>query len=144
MDLEPVPGLERVSFRLGADEDILVALEGEEMEPPELSVEELPVSVVQLSSLGATVLAGEDGVFIDVRERSFRVSAGSFFQVNTPMAAAMVGHILKSLPVDSSKVVLDLYCGGRAVQRLPGPTGWRGGRRGSFAFRLRRFCRQPG
>ena len=111
LDLEPVPGLERVSFRLGADEDILVALEGEEMEPPELSVEALPVSVVQLSSLGATVLAGEDGVFIDVLERSFRVSAGSFFQVNTRMAALMVGHILESLPVDSSKVVLDLYCG---------------------------------
>lgn len=111
LDLEFIPGLERISLRLGVDDDIVVALEGEELQSPELSVEELPVSVVQLSSEGATVLAGDEAVYIEVLERAFRVSAGSFFQVNTAMAAQMVEHVLMLLAPQPDQTVLDLYCG---------------------------------
>jgi len=110
LDLEPVPGLERISLRLGLDEDILVALEGEKQQAPELSVED-QVSVVQLSEKGATVLAGDEAVYLEVLGRTFRVSAGSFFQVNTPMAERMVEHVLDLLAPGRDQVVLDLYSG---------------------------------
>jgi len=103
--------LERISMRLGAGDEILLALEGDEMEAPEVSIEELPVSVVYLGPGGSLVMAGDDAVVMVVLERPFRVSAGSFFQVNTPMAEAMVGHVLGLLDPQPNQVVLDLYCG---------------------------------
>ncbi len=109
--LEPVPGLERVALRLGADGEILLALEGDELECPEVSVEELPVSAVYLGPAGSLVLAGADGLALEVLGRAFRVSAGSFFQVNTPMAGKMVQHVLELLAPQTQDVVLDLYCG---------------------------------
>ena len=111
LDLEPVPGLERIALRLGADGEILLALEGDELEVPELSVEELPVSVVYLGPAGALVLAGGESLVMEVLERPFRVSAGSFFQVNTPMAEALVRHVLALLEPQPDQVVLDLFCG---------------------------------
>jgi 23S rRNA (uracil1939-C5)-methyltransferase len=48
---------------------------------------------------------------MEVLGRAFRVSAGSFFQVNTRMAEAMVTHLLEVLPLSPEKTVLDLYCG---------------------------------
>jgi len=109
LDLEPVPGLERIGLRAGSDEDILLTLVSDE--PFEFNVEDLPLSAVQVGSGGSMVLAGSDYVFIDVLERSFRVSAESFFQVNTAMAANMVEHIIANLSISPSDIVLDVYCG---------------------------------
>ncbi len=113
LDLEPVPGLERVALRAGADEtsDLLMVLEGSTLEAPELSVEELPVSVVHQGPGGTLVLAGDDALVQEVNGRAFRVSAGSFFQVNIPQAEQMVKHVLSLVPEWAGKAVLDLYCG---------------------------------
>lgn len=113
LDLEPVPGLERVALRAGADEtgDLLMVLEGSTLEAPELSVEELPVSVVHQGPGGTLVLAGDDALVQEVNGRAFRVSAGSFFQVNIPQAEQMVKHVLNLVPKWAGKTVLDLYCG---------------------------------
>jgi 23S rRNA (uracil1939-C5)-methyltransferase len=46
-----------------------------------------------------------------VLERDFKISAASFFQVNTIMAEKMVNHLLTSLPVSTSTTLLDVYCG---------------------------------
>ncbi len=108
---EPLPDLERLSLRLGADGEILLALESLEANPPAISVEELPVSVVHMGPAGTLVLAGDDHVVMEVLERPFRVSAGSFFQVNTPMAEAMVKHVLSLLPAKPLETMLDVYCG---------------------------------
>ncbi|MBU2610464.1 MAG: 23S rRNA (uracil(1939)-C(5))-methyltransferase RlmD, partial [Chloroflexi bacterium] len=59
----------------------------------------------------AVVLAGDDHVFINVLGRPFRVSAASFFQVNTRMAAALVKHLLTNLPISPNANLLDVYCG---------------------------------
>jgi 23S rRNA (uracil1939-C5)-methyltransferase len=54
-------------------------------------------------------------VLIDILGRAFRVSAPSFFQVNTLMAEAMVNHVLAHLarlhPLGPDSTVLDVYCG---------------------------------
>ena len=115
LDFEPLPGLERVSLRLGMDEEIQLILESRDSELFEFSVEDLPLSAVHLSPAGAVVLAGSEFVSMEILGRSFQVSAESFFQVNTRMAEAMVQHIvrhiLEILPLEPSQTLLDLFCG---------------------------------
>ncbi|MEJ2301507.1 MAG: class I SAM-dependent RNA methyltransferase [Anaerolineales bacterium] len=111
LEVEPIPGLQRVNLRSGADEDVLVVLESEDALLPEFSVEELPVSVAHLGPAGTQVLAGSDHVVMEVLGHLFRVSAGSFFQVNTPMAEKMVEHLLTYLSPEPNDTVLDVYAG---------------------------------
>ncbi len=109
-DLRFDPGLrlERVSLRLGGDGESMLILESDD--PPELETE-AEISVVHLRGEEALVMAGDDHLFIRVNERPFRVSAASFFQVNTPMAGRMVDHLLDRLPLTPSATLLDVYCG---------------------------------
>jgi 23S rRNA (uracil1939-C5)-methyltransferase len=111
LDIEPLPGLERVSLRLGMDEEVQLILESRDPEPFEFSVEDLPLSAVHLSPAGMVVLAGSELVGMEILGRSFQVSAGSFFQVNTRLAENLVEHVLQSLPLEPSNTLLDLYCG---------------------------------
>jgi 23S rRNA (uracil1939-C5)-methyltransferase len=111
LDFEPGTGLERVCLRLGKDEDILLILESNEPEPPEFMVEDLPISAIYLGPDEVHVLAGNSYTVIEVLERPFRVSAASFFQVNTPMAAVMVTHVLDNLDLKSTDTVIDAFAG---------------------------------
>ena len=65
---------------------------------------------MHLTEEDALVMAGEDHLIMQVLERPFYVSAGSFFQVNTIMAEKMVSHLLEKLPLPA-KTILDVYCG---------------------------------
>jgi 23S rRNA (uracil1939-C5)-methyltransferase len=111
LEMEPNAGVERVSLRLGAGEDILLALEASEPLLPAFSVEELPISVVHIGPEEIQVLAGSDHVIMEVLGRPFRVSAGSFFQVNTAMAEKMVAHLVERLPLERDDTVVDAYAG---------------------------------
>lgn len=110
LDLEPLPGIERIELRQGADDEVLLALEGSEPTAPELDIE-LPISAVHLSPAGKLILAGEDYLVMEVRGRAFKVSAESFFQVNTAQADAMVRHLLSMLSLKKTDTLLDVYCG---------------------------------
>ncbi len=110
LEFDPGLGLERVSLRLGSGGEALLTLESNQADIPALELE-ADISVVHLSAGDAVVLAGEEALTIRVKERPFRVSAGSFFQVNTPMAEKMVEHLLACLPVSDETVLLDIYCG---------------------------------
>ena len=103
--------LERIAIRLGAGEDLQITLESSAVEPPEMIVEELPVSVIHLSPAGSLVLAGSQAVLMQTAGQTLRVSAGSFYQVNTAMAAAMVQHLLARLDLTPEMTVVDIYCG---------------------------------
>lgn len=111
LEFEPIQGLERIGLRQGIDDDVQLILEASSLEIPEISIEEMPVSAVHLSLGGEVVLAGSAFTFMQVLNRSFRVSAGSFFQVNTLMAAALVEHILEGLELSPSMTLVDVYCG---------------------------------
>jgi 23S rRNA (uracil1939-C5)-methyltransferase len=107
---EPETGIERVSLRLGVNDDLMLILESNSPQPPDLETE-AGVSVVHLYEGNALVLAGSDHIFMRVLERDFKVSAASFFQVNTVMAGKMVEHLLANLPLSQSTTLLDIYCG---------------------------------
>lgn len=111
LDFEAIPGLERIGLRVGTDEALQLILESSQPEPPQIQVEELPISVVHLSPAGSLVLVGSEWLEMQVLGRRFRVSAGSFFQVNTPMAEAMVNYVLEHLPRGLNLTALELYCG---------------------------------
>ena len=109
LQFESGSGVERVSLRAGADGELMVALESDAAEPPEIEIE-ADVSAVHLFDNHPVVLAGEGHLFLNVLDRDFRVSAESFFQVNTGMAAKMTQYLLALLP-DSGFRLLDIYCG---------------------------------
>jgi 23S rRNA (uracil1939-C5)-methyltransferase len=110
LEFEPGMDLERVSLRSGADEEMMLVLESDSPEPPELEVE-AGISITHVFEENTVVIAGNDHVLINVLDREFRVSATSFFQINTAMAGKMVKHLLTSVPVSLSATLLDVYCG---------------------------------
>ena len=110
LDMEALPGLERVELRLGSHAETMIVLESNDPQPPEFTVD-MPVSAVYDGPDGPVVLAGDQSLIMDVLGRSFQVSAPSFFQVNTWQAEEVVKHLLSILPLTSSSVVLDVYCG---------------------------------
>jgi 23S rRNA (uracil1939-C5)-methyltransferase len=111
MDMENIPGLDRIELRLDAGGEVLLTLESSQPEElPEMELD-MPLSVVHLSPAGSIVMAGDDHVMMEVLERPFFLSAGSFFQVNIPQAGAMVQYLLEHLPLRPDSVVLDVYCG---------------------------------
>ncbi len=110
LEFEPGSGIERVSIRQGVQQELLVALESDSPELPELETE-AGVSVVHVYAEHSAVLAGRDRLTMQVLGRDFQVSAPSFFQVNSIMAAQMVEHIVQGLDAAHLSVVLDMYCG---------------------------------
>ncbi len=110
LEFEPGSGLERVSLRVGADGETLMLLESESLDMPEMELE-TDLSVVHLAAEDTVVLAGDPALVMQIKDRCFRVSAASFFQVNTEMAVRMVDHLLACLPVSPETTLLDIYCG---------------------------------
>ena len=110
LEFEPETEIERVSLRAGADDDLLMVLESESPEPPELEIE-AGISIAHVYEENTVVIAGNDHIVIRVLDRDFKVSAVSFFQVNTAMAEKMVQHLITQLPITKSSTLLDVYCG---------------------------------
>jgi 23S rRNA (uracil1939-C5)-methyltransferase len=110
LDLEPVPDLRRVGLRSGVDNEVMLIFESDSDEGLEFELD-IPLAAVQLGPNSAHILSDSISIPMQVLDQEFRVSAGAFFQVNTKMAAAMVEHLLETLPLKHTSVVLDVYCG---------------------------------
>ncbi len=114
LQFESRMNLERVSLRSGADNDLMLILESETEETPELEIE-ADISIVHIYEDHPVVIAGSNALTIQVLGKDFHISAPSFFQVNTPMAEKMVQHLITNLqlPITNyqSTTLLDLYCG---------------------------------
>jgi 23S rRNA (uracil1939-C5)-methyltransferase len=110
LEFEPGTNVERVSLRAGKDHDSMLILESDSPEFPELEIEAC-ISVTHVYEENTVVIAGNDHIVISVLGRDFRVSAASFFQVNTAMTEKMVNHLMTNLPVTQSATLLDVCCG---------------------------------
>lgn len=111
LDFEGLADIDRVGLRVGMEGDLQLIFESQDFEAPQISVEELDLSVVHLSPAGRLVLAGSEAIFAEVLGKIFRLTAGSFFQVNTRMAEIMVDYLLADVELTPEMTVLDLYCG---------------------------------
>lgn len=112
LDLEDVPELDRVRLQVGsAGEDRMIVLGTKDDEPPEIEID-FPASVNFLPSDNAPVnLIGSTHVRYAVKGRTFRVTAGGFFQVNVLQAETLVDLVLERLNLQGGESVLDLYSG---------------------------------
>jgi 23S rRNA (uracil1939-C5)-methyltransferase len=111
LDLE-WPELARLSLRAGtATGEQMLILEAKEGAAPELEVD-LPLSIVLLDRYEPPlILAGNAYIEEKVASLRFRVSAGSFFQVNTPGAEALLETVVAFLEPHAGDRLLDGYCG---------------------------------
>jgi 23S rRNA (uracil1939-C5)-methyltransferase len=110
LEFEQDTTIERVSLREGRDADLMLVLESDSPESPELEIE-AEISVAHVFEENTVIIAGSDHIRIPVFGRDFHVSAASFFQVNTAMAEKMVEHLIAALPISRSTTLIDIYCG---------------------------------
>ncbi len=110
LEIEPMPDLLRIGLRAGVDEEIILVLESGTDEAFNFNVD-IPIAAVQIGPEQTHILSDRFYLEMAVLDRTFRVSGGSFFQVNTPMATAMVEHLLAHLPLTPETTALDIYCG---------------------------------
>ena len=112
LDLEGVTGLTRVRLQVGSENtDRSIILSTEDNMPPEIE-SDMPASVNFLAEDNEPLnLIGSTHVRYTVRGRSFRVSAGGFFQVNLPQAEVLIDQVLTRLGLQGGETILDLYAG---------------------------------
>jgi len=106
------PDLERVSLRAGVSTgEQMVILESTGDVAPGVEVD-LPVSCVLLLPDGTPVTyVGASHVTETVCGRPLRISATSFFQVNTPQVKQLLAAVTRFADLKGDEVLLDLYCG---------------------------------
>ncbi|PJF36499.1 MAG: 23S rRNA (uracil(1939)-C(5))-methyltransferase RlmD [Candidatus Thermofonsia Clade 1 bacterium] len=114
LDVETLDGnvLARVRLQVGTESaDRLIALSTLDDQPPAVELD-LPLSVSFLSEdERAQPLIGTGKVHYTIKGRTFQVTAGSFFQVNLPLAETLVELVLARLALQGTEHVLDLYSG---------------------------------
>ena len=110
LDLDPSTTLEGISLRSGGEGEQMVILHGTDAPDGEIAIES-PTSVVWTSSRGVFILAGQDHFYFDLNRHQFRVSALSFFQVNTKMIPELVQQATELLSIEPGQTIYDLYAG---------------------------------
>ncbi|HRI57617.1 MAG TPA: hypothetical protein PK170_11035, partial [Anaerolineae bacterium] len=103
----------RINLRAGINTgQRLLAFETVGDRPPGFLIEELPVRCVVRRRDGAYEgLVGEPWIEEQVAGRTFRISANSFFHVNTVGAEVMVELAAELLAPQGHETLLDGYCG---------------------------------
>jgi 23S rRNA (uracil1939-C5)-methyltransferase len=110
IDIEKLD-VDRIGVRVGADGETMLIFESETGEPPDVELD-LPISVAAVNKDGeAFTMIGGGYLIYEVLGRPFRVSPGSFFQVNTAQAETLVKLVLEALDLRGGETVLDLYSG---------------------------------
>jgi 23S rRNA (uracil1939-C5)-methyltransferase len=102
----------RIVLRAGiATGERLIILESDDNDVPALELD-LPVSCLYQNADGAiTLLAGDDHYHERLAGRTYRVSAPSFFQVNTAQAERLVEVVRRYAEPQPGQSILDAYCG---------------------------------
>jgi 23S rRNA (uracil1939-C5)-methyltransferase len=106
------PELNKVTIRAGITTGHqLLILETVGETAPALEVD-MPVSCVLLLEDDAPVTyLGDNYIIEDLAGRSFRISATSFFQVNTAQVEPMLETMHHYLTPQGNELLLDIYCG---------------------------------
>jgi 23S rRNA (uracil1939-C5)-methyltransferase len=105
------PSLTGVTLRAGiATGQALVIFETAGEEQPELEID-LPAACAMQTPRGIQPLVGEPWLEEQVAGRLYRISAESFFQVNTTGAEALVEVVASYLEPHTDDCLLDAYCG---------------------------------
>lgn len=110
IDLD-LPQLRKLTLRLDSQEEMLAALEVEDVEAPQLEVD-FPISVaIVLPDKTAASLIGDHYLLYEIKDRTFRVSPGCFFQPNLQVTEKLVDTVLDFAALTGKEQVLELYSG---------------------------------
>lgn len=110
IDLD-LPGLRKLTLRVGDDEALLAAVEVDGVEPPQLEAD-FPVSVaIVLPDDTAVNLVGENFIIQSIKGRDFRVSAGCPLAPSPAAMAFVVDSVLHYSGLKREEQVLELYSG---------------------------------
>jgi 23S rRNA (uracil1939-C5)-methyltransferase len=105
------PELTGVSLRAGINTgQALILFETAGEDTPELELD-VPAACALLTPRGVKPLIGEPWFEEEVAGWRYRISAESFFQVNTAGAEALVAVVSEYAQLRSADVLLDAYCG---------------------------------
>lgn len=118
--LEPQSGIERIEMRQNDSGEVLITLEGEEGDIPEVELN-ASLNLVHRSRDENVVLSGEDALAMNVKGVPFHLSAGSFFQVNDGVTEKMVTVLMDIVQKKAPRTVLDLYAGVGLFSRFLAP-----------------------
>jgi 23S rRNA (uracil1939-C5)-methyltransferase len=110
MDFASNPDFDRIELLVEDEDSALLMINSTNPVPPYFETD-LPISAVHISPSGTIVLTGENFLHRKVLEKNFRVSAGSFFQVNRYITEKMIKILLDVLEIQPKMNVMDVYCG---------------------------------
>lgn len=118
--IEEETGITRVELRQNNADELMIVFEGEGGEIPEIDMD-MPASVIHRCKNENIVLSGDDALTLWIKDNPFRLSAGSFFQVNDGMAEKLVSFVVSEVEKKSPHTVLDLYAGVGLFSRFLAP-----------------------
>lgn len=106
------PQLRRLSLRCGsATGDLMAVFELDHYQDFDIEVDFAVSCVLLLADGEVVVLMGNSHLVENVAGRDYRISAGSFFQVNTAGAEALVALVSDYLAPGGGETLVDLYSG---------------------------------
>lgn len=106
-----LPGLRKLVLRIGDEAELLAALEIDEVDPPELTVD-YPVSVaIVLPDRTAASLIGDPFLPVTVGGRELRLSPGVEFPASAQAAALLIAAVLELAAPTSHETVLETSAG---------------------------------
>jgi len=110
IDLE-LEDLRKLTLRTDSSDNMLAALEVNDVEPPQLEVD-FPVSVaIVLPDRNAASLIGDPYLVQEVKGQSFRVSPGCFFQPNLGGAEQLLDVLLDYAGLKGDEYIVEAYSG---------------------------------
>ncbi len=106
------PELKKVSLRAGTTtEQQLLILETLGETAPALEADTAVSCVLLLGDGTPVTYVGDNYINENLAGRSFRISATSFFQANTPQTEQLLEAVRHYLAPQRNEVLLDIYCG---------------------------------
>lgn len=106
-----LPGLRKLTLKLGDDKAMLAALEVDEVEPPQLEAD-FPVSVaIVLPDRTAASLVGDHFLIQHVNGRDFRISPGSYQPPSIAGFECVLQTVHSLAALTGGETVFDLYSG---------------------------------
>ncbi len=106
-----LPGLRKLSLRVGDDEALLAAIEVDDVEPPELETD-FPISVaIVLPDKTAASLVGDFYTVQQINGRDFRVSPGVEMAPSPASRELVVATVLRYAALSGEENVVELYSG---------------------------------
>ena len=110
IDFEAGTQFERVEVRQNGGGDLMLVMRGSDEALPDMETL-APVSIVHQGKTDQVVMAGDDYLMMRVKDKNFKVSAGTFFQTNLDCASDMVNIVIEAVSQSNCRSVMDVFCG---------------------------------